>query len=99
MLYSPTEGVIKMKIDLYTKVVLTIIAVSLVLLTSKLLFSPREAIAERIQSVWVKNNPLFVDISPDRLIPIPVHITNPQDFFENESKEFPWQMTEPSELP
>ena len=48
-------------VDLYTKIVLTVIAASLVFFAFKSSFSPREATAQGVQRVYVEGGYLEVD--------------------------------------
>ena len=54
-----------MKIDLYTKIVLTIIAACLLFSAYKSIFSPREATAQGIQRVYVEGGHVTVDGTVD----------------------------------
>lgn len=69
-----------MRIDLYTKIILTIIAGYLLFLVVKL-FTPREATAQRPQPVYVEGGYVTVDgtveISSSYQWPVYVRVTNP----------------------
>ena len=51
----------KLRVDLYTKTVLTVIAACLLFSAFKSVFSPREATAQGVQPVYVEGGHLTID--------------------------------------
>lgn len=70
-----------MRVDLYTKIVLTVIAACLLFSAFKSVFSPREATAGGSQSVWVEGGYITVDgtvdVSSSYKWPVHVRVVNP----------------------
>ncbi len=71
-----------MRVDLYTKVVLTVIAACLLFSVVKSVFSPREATARGAQPVYVEGGYITVDgtvdVSSSYKWPVYVRVVNPQ---------------------
>jgi len=81
-IFREKEEVKIMRIDLYTKIVLTGIAACLLLSLVKSSFSPREATAQGVQSVYVKGGSITIDGGAvgSYKRPVYVEVTNPYDF-------------------